>query len=335
MFKQNIFSFNKKKIFFYGLVCFFYLHTYKMDMKNIRTFKSINEFVTDLSEAFGKSQRTLVLYKHLLGKTKVTHNLVMSKHINIFKEFVMANKEAIKQKKESLFAQNIIKYSDNVFIDMKQVFEIAGDEEKKVIWSHLLVLMNTFEPTNETLDILKQTLKPTEKETNFISNLVQKIEKNIDPNASDPMSAIMGLMSSGVINDVVSSISTSLSDGTLDVGRMIGSVKESIGVGNMDLGNITNGLQSALSSNGIDMNSVMGSMTDMFKNINLTPPNGSQNGSSNGSQNGSSNGSQNGASSTFSSSASSNIVSSNNTNAPVLAITDSTVEQPSGFDKSC
>jgi hypothetical protein len=243
-----------------------------MDMKNIRTFKSINEFVSDLSEAFGKNQRSLVLYKHLLGKTKITHNVVITKHINIFKDFVMANKEAIKQKKDSLLTQHLIKYSDNVFIDLNQILSVASEDEKKAIWSHLLVLMNTFEPTNETIDILKQTLKPTEKETNFISNLVQKIEKNIDPNASDPMSAIMGLMSSGVINDVVSSISTGLSDGTLDVGRMIGSVKDSMGVGNMDLGNITNGLQSALSSNGIDMNTMMGSMTEMFKNINLNPP---------------------------------------------------------------
>lgn len=243
-----------------------------MDMKNIRTFKSINEFVSDLSEAFGKNQRSLVLYKHLLGKTKITHNVVITKHINIFKDFVMANKEAIKQKKDSLLTANIIKYSDNVFIDMSQILTSASEEEKKAIWSHLLVLMNTFEPTNETIDILKQTLKPTEKETNFISNLVQKIEKNIDPNASDPMSAIMGLMSSGVINDVVSSISTGLSDGTLDVGRMIGSVKDSMGVGNIDLNNITSGLQSALSSNGIDVNSMMGSMTEMMKNINLNPP---------------------------------------------------------------
>jgi hypothetical protein len=232
---------------------------------NYKVFSHICDFVFDLSDLYGKKQYSLNLYKHLLDKTKITHKDAIRKHINIFREFLNKNKNAIMEKKSELLKQNDIVYSQKVKIQMDEIFNISDDDSKKAIWGHLLVLYNDFDPNNETISLLKKTLKPTEKEENFISGIVDKIEKNIDPNANDPMSAIMSLMNSGIINEVVSSISTGFQDGTIDVNRIMGNVKDSISSSGIDLNNIANNLSSTLSNNGIDLQNVVGSVSEMLK----------------------------------------------------------------------
>jgi len=232
---------------------------------NYKTFSHICDFVCDLSDLYGKQQHSLMLYKHLVDKTKITHKDAIRKHINSFREFLKRNKEAILEKKSDLLKEKDIVYSQKVKIQMGEIFKIADEESKKAIWSHLLVLYNDYDPNNETVSLLKKTLKPTEKEENFVSNIVEKIEKSIDPNANDPISAIMGLMNSGVINDVVSTISTGFQDGTIDINRIMGNVKESMDSSGIDINNIATNLSNTLSNNGIDLQSVVGSVSDMLK----------------------------------------------------------------------
>ena len=243
---------------------------------NYKVFSRINDFVCDLADNFGKNQHSLMLYKHLLDKTRITHKDAIRKHIHCFNEFLKKNKDAIMEKDESKLKDTDICYSQKVKIQLDEIFKLCDKESKNAIWGHLLALYNEFEPNNETLSLLKKTLKPTEKEENFISSLVEKIEKNIDPNASDPMSAIMGLMNSGVINEVVSSISTGFSDGTIDVNRILGNVKDTMNTSGIDINNIAGNLSSTLSTNGIDLQNVMSSVSDMIKNMNI-PENPSQN----------------------------------------------------------
>jgi hypothetical protein len=238
-------------------------------MDNYKVFSRINDFVCDLADNFGKQQHSLMLYKHLLDKTRITHKDAIRKHINCFHEFLKRNKDAIMEKDESKLKDTDICYSQKVKIQLDEILKTCDTESKNAIWGHLLALYNDIEPNNETLSLLKKTLKPTEKEENFISSLVEKIEKNIDPNASDPMSAIMGLMNSGVINEVVSSISTGFSDGTIDVNRILGNVKDTMNSSGIDINNIAGNISSTLSTNGIDLQNVMSSVSDMIKNINI------------------------------------------------------------------
>lgn len=236
---------------------------------NYKIFSHINDFVCDLADNFGKKQHSLMLYKHLLNKTKITHKDAMRKHINCFRVFLKSNKDSIMEKKIELLKEKSIMYSQKVKIQIDEIFEIADDESKKAIWGHLLLLYNDFDPSNETFSLLKKTLKPTQIEENFISSLVEKIEKNIDPNATDPMAAIMSLMSSGVINDVVSSISTGFSDGTINVNRILENVKDTMSNSGIDINGIANNFSNSLSSNGIDFQNVVGSVSEMFKNSNI------------------------------------------------------------------
>jgi hypothetical protein len=232
---------------------------------NYKTFSHICDFVCDLSDLYGKKQHSLMLYKHLVDKTKITHKDAIRKHINNFRDFLKKNRDAIMEKNASLLKETNIVYSQKVKIQMDEIFSMADEESKKAIWSHLLVLYNDYDPNNETVSLLKRTLKPTEKEENFVSNIVEKIEKSIDPNATDPISAIMGLMNSGVINEVVSTISTGFQDGTIDINRIMGNVKESMDSSGIDINNIATNLSSTLTNNGIDLQTVVGSVSDMLK----------------------------------------------------------------------
>ena len=46
------------------------------------TFKAISNFTECLDEVFGKKQRSLKLYAHLLNKTRLSHTKPIKKHIN-------------------------------------------------------------------------------------------------------------------------------------------------------------------------------------------------------------------------------------------------------------
>lgn len=233
---------------------------------NYKVFSHISDFVCDLADLYGKKQHSLMLYKHLLDKTKITHKDAIRKHITCFRDFLKKNKDAILEKNHELIQLNDIVYSQKVKIQMDEIFKIADEDSKKAIWGHLLVLYNDYDPNNETISLLKKTLKTTEKEENFISSIVEKIEKNVDPNASDPLTAIMGLMNSGVINEVVSSISNGFQDGTIDINKLMGNVKETMSSSGIDINNISSNLSSTLSSSGIDLQNVVGSLSEMLKN---------------------------------------------------------------------
>lgn len=232
---------------------------------NYKVFSHILEFVCDLADLYGKQQHSLMLYKHLLDKTKITHKDAIRKHIHSFRDFLKKNKDAILEKKVELLKENDIVYSQKVKIQMDEIFKLADDDSKKAIWAHLLVLYNDYEPNNETLSLLKQTLKPTEKEENFIATIVEKIEKNIDPNTDDPMTAIMSLMNSGVINEVITTINTGFQDGTIDMNRIMGNVKETMNNSGIDINNIANNLSSSLSNNNINIQNVVNSVSEILK----------------------------------------------------------------------
>ena len=234
---------------------------------NYKVFSHICEFVNDLADLYGKQQHSLMLYKHLLDKTKITHKDAIRKHIGCFSEFLKKNKDAIMDKNPELLKLDNIVYSQKVKIQMDEIFKMADDDSKKAIWSHLLVLYNDYDPNNETVSLLKKTLKPTQKEENFISEIIDKIEKNVDPNA-DPLTAVMTLMNSGVINEVISKVSNGFQDGTIDINRLMGNVKETMSSSGIDVNNLAKNLSSTLNSNGIDLQNVVGSVSEMLKQQN-------------------------------------------------------------------
>jgi hypothetical protein len=135
-----------------------------MEDNTLIVFNTITKFVHSLSECFGDKQHSLKLYSHLIQKTTIIHEKPIQKHITSFKYFCDTNKEAIYDKNEKKFIETKISYSDRVFIDMKNIFDLASNEEKNTIWKHLLHLMVRLDPTGKAKKILKESLKKIVKD---------------------------------------------------------------------------------------------------------------------------------------------------------------------------
>lgn len=213
----------------------------------ILIFKCICNFIRDLNDSFGKDQKSLLLYAHLVEKTGIIHEEPIKKHIQCFYNFVKINSEAILSKNWGAFVAFEIRYSDKVFIDMKEIFEKADSEEKTVIWKHLMTLLAVLDPSSEAKKILQQEKEKKKKQGNganeevFLSNIIDKVGSQIDPTASNPTEMLSNLMTSGVFNELVENMNSGISSGELDLGKMIGSLQSMMG----SLGTMVNNIPSA------------------------------------------------------------------------------------------
>jgi hypothetical protein len=208
-----------------------------MDSMNVVIFKTISNFVFDLSSFYGKKQRSLLLYKRLIEKTTLVHETTINKHIELFKKFCISNREAIQNQDHTKLADNFITYSEKVFIDMKNIFELADNESKNVIWKHLLTITAFVDPSSNAKKLLKEMSEDSKSkgesgnEANFLSNIIEKVEKNIDPEeaSKNPMAAVSSIMSSGVFTDLISNMQSGIEKGDLDLGKLMGTVQGMLG----------------------------------------------------------------------------------------------------------
>ena len=192
-------------------------------------FKSICHFIKDLNESFGDRQKSLYLYSALMDKTGIVNEEPIKKHVRLFTEFCKKNEEAILSKDESKIVQWELRYSEKVFIDMKSILRDADKEEKSVIWKHLVALLALLHPSSQAKALLKTQKSRSGKEDEFLSTLIDKVGEHIDPTSSNPMEMMNGIMSSGLFQEMVDSMNSGLSDGNLDLTKMLGSLQTMIG----------------------------------------------------------------------------------------------------------
>jgi hypothetical protein len=196
-------------------------------------FKCIVDFVHALREMFGEKQHSLELYDLLLDKTGIIHQEPIKKHIQIFHHFVLQNENAILKKDVDLMEVWKIQYSEKVYIDMKDIFKLAEDETKKTIWIHLLTITAVLLPMSPAKELLskKKTTKKTEgKEDDFLKNIVEKVGKHIDPTkASDPAAMMSNIIESGVFTELVEDMNNNITNGNIDLGKMMGSLQSMMG----------------------------------------------------------------------------------------------------------
>ena len=147
------------------------------------TFKAITTFSSSLEEIFGKKQRPLKLYVRLLTRTTLSHEKAIKKHIDAFREFCTANRDALETKDASKLVKNKIIYSERVYIDMSRIFSSADKETINVIWEHLLTISALVDPTGKARQILRQSAKKGDSamEANFLTDIIGKVEKHVDP----------------------------------------------------------------------------------------------------------------------------------------------------------
>lgn len=190
------------------------------------SFKAITSFTNALAELFADRQRSLKLYCHLISKTTLAHEKAIEKHVSAFREFCMANREALADKDVKKLNPHRIEYSNKAYIDLKSAFKMADAETKNVMWTHLLTISALVDPLGKAKELLKQ--KVPGKEGDFLANIISRVEQNIDPNNNDPMQAISSIMKSGIFTDLIGGLQSSMDNGEMDIGKLMSSVQQMV-----------------------------------------------------------------------------------------------------------
>jgi len=215
-----------------------------------RSFSKISDFVAQLYEVFGGKFHELTLYNHLLTKTKLSHKQAIKRHIEIFSEFCSRNKDAIAERDHTKIVSGVISYSEKVSINLPAIFachDMDTDTETQ-IWSHILVINATIDPSSDARTILQQLQTESTSEGKFLDGFMNKIEQSVDRDKlnADPVSAASSILQSGVLNDLVGSIDSGVKSGNLDLSKLVGTVQQMLsglsqsgdGGGGIDIGNI-------------------------------------------------------------------------------------------------
>ena len=203
----------------------------KQQNNTVIAFKTISLFVNDLSEVFADSNHSLKLYGHLLSKTTLSHEKAVNKHIEIFTNFCVNNRDAILNRNIKNLTIFKIEYSPKVFIDFANIFGNSDKSTTKVIWNHLLTILAIVDPESNAKEVLKSLKDNSGEESNFLTDILEKCEEHVKPGAN-PMEAVSTIMSSGIFTDIMSSMNSGMQDGSLDLNKLMGSVqKMCVGIG--------------------------------------------------------------------------------------------------------
>lgn len=209
-----------------------------MDNTSVLIFKAITEFVSELNNEFGSKHKNIALYNRLLEKTGIVNVGPVNKHIDCFRVFFSKNQKAMEEKNTEFLTDSKISYSDRVFIDLLIVLKQSSKENAKVIWQHLLNIWCLIDPSSQARRLLNEALKDqgdnkdATAEEDFLTNIINKVEQTVSKDKVDhdnPMAAISTLMQSGVMTDLVNGMQKGLSDGSLNVGKLMSSVQGMIG----------------------------------------------------------------------------------------------------------
>lgn len=188
-------------------------------------FRTINEFVQELNFVSKSTHYNLQLYSRLLEKTPLTNINIVKKHNSCFASFYTSNKDAILNKNENNIS-SIMRYSEKVFIDIKNIISKLDKEQKNTVWDYLLTLSAIIDPNGGAKDVLKNK----NKNQSFIEDIMGEVEGNINLTENvDPMSAVMGLMTSGIFGKLVGNLNSGMEDGSLDPKQMINSLQGMLG----------------------------------------------------------------------------------------------------------
>lgn len=201
-----------------------------MDNTSILVFKAIVGFISDLNSEFGQKYKSIALYNRLLDKTGIVNVGPVHKHIDCFRAFFAKNKIGMEEKNIARFEETKISYSKNVYVDVKLVLRESPDTTD-IIWKHLLTIWGLVDPTSQAKRILNESIKNSngaDKESKFLSDILEKVEQTVSDKSvdtSNPMATVSSLMSSGVFTDLINGMQSGLSNGTLDISKLMGSVQ--------------------------------------------------------------------------------------------------------------
>lgn len=241
-----------------------------MSDNSLVVFKAISNFIKDLDSEFGKKQKSLQLYNHLIEKTTIVHEKPIQKHLQAFREFCEINNEAIVNKDVRLMKESCVCYSDKVFVNLPKIFEICNSETEQIIWQHLLTISALINPSSKAKNVLRQMtedLPDTDgsPEEEFVEEILTKVKdldlsEDKDDLTSNPMGVVMKLMNSGALTEIMGIMNNRMKGNKMDMNKVMTLVLGKISGGGENTEMIQQLLSTFGSGNGLDLMSLMSGM---------------------------------------------------------------------------
>lgn len=199
-----------------------------MNDTSLITFKAITNFVNELGNMYNDKHKPLKLYHHLINKTQIGHEQSILKHIDAFRKFCVANREAILSKDRTKLEESNITYSSRVYIDMSIVLSLADDDSIGVIWQHILYISALVDPAGRAKEVLRKNAedgKASGNETEFLTNIISKVEATVGDDTTNPMDAVGSIMNSGILGELIGGMQNGLQNGNIDLSKLMGAVQ--------------------------------------------------------------------------------------------------------------
>jgi hypothetical protein len=253
--------------------------TGRITNSEFKSFNCILDFIEQLKEAIctnDKVYHEVALYNHLIHKVKITNKQNIRRHISLFGEFCSRNQDAIIKKDPSLIVFNIVKYSDKIYINLKNILSSLDidDDIKKASWDHLLAIHASIDPSSKARSVLMGLTESKVPEEQMIGGLIGEISKHVDVNDDrNPMAIFNSLMQSGVVNKMMSSLDNSVKKGDVDMNKlgttiqgMMSGLMNAMGGMNNSSGSVSSSDSTESNSSGLDLGNMLSSMMGLMSN---------------------------------------------------------------------
>jgi hypothetical protein len=198
-----------------------------------KKFNTLKTFVREMSDFF-QDDMSVKLYNHLLCKTTIKNRAPVSRHLKLFEEFCINNRDQIVSSDPNL-AQKKIEYSSRVYIDFSTIFSgvSSSTDTQSVLFDHLLVLSMVFDPEGSAIDVLKNKqedgvtgeLHSLFNKNPFLADMMEKVESQVKP-GTNPMEAMSSMMSSGLLEELVTGMQENIEKGDLNMEELMESVQK-------------------------------------------------------------------------------------------------------------
>lgn len=189
-------------------------------------YKAICNFIDDLDSMYGETISALKYYNVLVKENSVD-TVIEDEQIRIFTKWISTHEDDILTMDKTNFKDSLIKHSDQVYIDLFSILNMASSQDVDNIFKHLLLLLSMVNPDTNAKSVLKSLCEPKQKNSeNFIMDLVQDISQTIDIKDQDPANVDIGsvlnkIISSGAMTKIFSSVHDAMANGNIDVADLI------------------------------------------------------------------------------------------------------------------
>jgi hypothetical protein len=198
-------------------------------MTDTTVYPRIVAFVSALADMYAGEDREIAKYNRLLERTNPEeHTNSVAQHVTAFREFIANNENSLRNQRTP-FDQPLIAYSENVHLDMNQVFREAAENDHPTIWKHLLVLWAFLDRDSDARAVLQSYRDHLEEQKTMNDPLAgidtesaegQMLANVIGAaaNASNPQEMMGSIMNPSFISSMLNSVTS----GQLDPKKLVG-----------------------------------------------------------------------------------------------------------------